>query len=439
MEEADLSFCSSFQTRFSYLDSDSEDSAESCIGGEKMKYDFDTIVERRGTHCIKWDREECVNDPKLLPLYVADMDFQTAPCIREALMKAAGHGVYGYTMVWDGYRKAVADWMDRRHDLRIEKEWILTFPGIVPAIKLAVRTFTRPEDQILIFKPVYYPFDLSIESNGRKVVECVLDEKDGVYTISFDRLEQILKENDIRMLIFCNPHNPIGRVWTKEELKRLGKLCLKYHVFVFSDEIHMDFEYGDHRFVSMLSAVPELAGQMIVATAPSKTFNLAGLSVSNLIIADHTIYEKLKNEMDQSGISVPNMFGLTACEAAYTQGEDWLDELLVYIEGNFEFMQDWFASNLPQVKMRKPEGLYLAWADFRDLFDDPDELENFMLKEAHVWLDEGYIFGTGGEGFERFNCACPRSVLKEALERIETAWNDRQKSAQSVSTEKDRD
>lgn len=390
-----------------------------------MKFDFDQCTERRGTHSFKWDSEQMKQDPQLLPLFVADMDFKTAPCVIEALQECVDHGIFGYTQVWDEYYEALTGWMKRRHDWDIEKEWILPFPGIVPAIKLAIRVFTKPDDEILVFKPVYYPFDKSIEMNHRSMVEFQLDEANGEYSIDFEKLEKLLQEKNIKMLIFCNPHNPIGRVWRRDELEQLGKLCLKYGVFVFSDEIHMDFTYGNHPFIPMLAACPELKKQIIAATAPSKTFNLAGLSVSNLIIPEHHNFELLKAEMDASGISSPNVFGLRAAEAAYSHGDEWLDELLSYLEGNFDFMRDWFAANMPQITMKKPEGLYLAWVDFRNLGLDENELEDFMLHEAHVWLDEGYIFGHGGEGYERFNCACPRSVLEETLNRIKTAWDKR--------------
>jgi len=397
-------------------------------GGIDMVFDFDRTINRRGTHCFKWDSQPMNDDPELLPLFVADMDFQTAPCIQQALAKTVEHGVYGYTSDWDGYKDAVISWMKNRHGWDIEKEWILPFPGIVPAIKAAVRTFTKPGDEILIFKPVYYPFDASIRDNDRTIVEFALDEQDGFYSIDFEKLEDLLKKSDIKMVVFCNPHNPIGRVWTKEELKKLGDLCLKYNILFFSDEIHMDFEYGDHKFVAMLDACPELKEQFISATAPSKSFNLAGLIVSNLIIPSECTYKQLKKEMDNSGIMAPNLFGLVAAEVAYKDGAEWLDALLAYIEGNFDFMKSWFEENMPEVKMRKPEGLYLAWADFRGLGLSDEELEDFMLHEAHLWLDEGYIFGTDGSGWERFNCACPRSIIETSLNRIKDAWQKRQEA-----------
>lgn len=390
-------------------------------------FDFDTIYDRRNTHSYKWDSKPMQEDSQLLPLFVADMDFQTAPAVKDALVKLAQTGIYGYTFVWPEYYEAVQQWMKIRHNMNIETDWIVPYPGIVPAIKHAVQLFTKPGDEILIFKPVYYPFDSSIKDNGRTLVEFVLTENDGKYSINFEELDTFLSMNKVKMIIFCSPHNPIGKVWSIEELQSLGTLAKKYNIFVVSDEIHMDFTWKNKPFISFLEACPELHSQTLVATAPSKTFNLAGLDASNLIIPDEKIRIDWKSSMDRDGINFPNMFGLYATEAAYLHGGEWLDALLKYIDQNYNFMKDWFEKKLPIVKFQKPEGLYLAWADFKGLGMNKEELEEFMLKKAHVWLDEGYIFGTGGEGFERFNCACPRPILEEALERILTAWNEKQK------------
>lgn len=397
------------------------------------KFDFDTVHDRRGTHSFKWDAQPMKDDPNLLPLFVADMDFETAPAVREALQHLVKHGIYGYTMLWDEYLEAVAQWMKKRHGMDVETEWIVPFPGVVPAIKHAIRTFTEPGDGILVFKPVYYPFDSSVKDNGRRLVEFPLREKDGEYSIDFQALEEFLKEHSVKMIIFCSPHNPVGKVWSEKEITSLARLAREYGILVVSDEIHMDFSGPDKPFVSFLTAAPELKDQLIVATAPSKTFNLAGLQTSNILIENEELRTRWKKEMADAGLSTPNLFGLGAAEAAYRHGEEWLDALLAYIDANFDFMKDWFAANMPEVKMRKPEGLYLAWADFRPLGLSARELEDFMLKEAHVWLDEGYIFGSGGEGFERFNCACPRSILEESLNRIGTAWKKRTEKLSSVS------
>lgn len=396
------------------------------MDSQNKAFDFDTLYDRHGSHSYKWDSKPIQEDPTLLPLFVADMDFQTAPAVRDALVNLAKTGIYGYTFVWPEYFEAVQHWMNTRHHMDIETDWIVPYPGIVPAIKHAVRLYTKPGDEILIFKPVYYPFDSSIKDNGRTLVEFELTQKNGEYSIDFEALDTFLSISQVKMIIFCSPHNPIGKVWSLEELQKLGTLAKKHDLFVVSDEIHMDFTWKDKPFISFLEACPDLHAQSIVATAPSKTFNLAGLDASNVLIPDESLRTAWKKEMERAGINSPNMFGLYATEAAYLHGAEWLDALLEYIDQNYTFMKDWFEKKMPIVKFRKPEGLYLAWADFRGLGLDKDELENFMLKKAHVWLDEGYIFGTGGEGFERFNCACPRSVLEDALERILKAWNEKQ-------------
>lgn len=395
------------------------------------KYDFDRVIDRKNTNCFKWDARPCQEDPELLPLFVADMDFETVPEVKEALTDRIAHGVFGYSIVPDSYYEAVQRWMKRRHDWEIEKEWIVPFPGIVPALKAIVRTFTKPEDEILVFKPVYYPFDFSIQDNGRKLVQFPLTlTEEGRYEIDFEKLEELLEKSEIRMLIMCSPHNPVGRIWSEEELKKLAELAEKYDFMIVSDEIHMDFEYPGSRFIPFEKAVPHIHDRLISATAPSKTFNLAALQTSNLVIPDEKLRDQFVAEMKNAGISDPALLGLIACKTAYEKGEDWLNELIAYLQGNLDFMKNWFSENLPQVRVIEPDGLYLVWADFRALGMDEKELEEFMLKDAHVWLDEGYIFGTGGEGFERFNIACPRSTLEEALNRIGEAWKKREEKTE---------
>lgn len=388
-------------------------------------YDFDQVIERRGSSCVKWDGSHCQNDPNMVALWVADMDFQVLPEIRQALAKQVEHGIFGYGMEPDGYRKSIQGWMKRRHDWDIEQEWILSAPGIVPAIKSIIQCFTNPKDEILIFSPVYYPFLDSIEKNGRTPVQFRLSETEGHYTIDFDALADCLNQHDVRMIIFCAPHNPIGRIWTEEELKKLGALCKEHEILMVSDEIHMDLAYPGHHHIPYLKANPDLTDSTIVCTAPSKTFNIAGLSVSNLMIPNHELREKLKAFRDAAGCTSANMMGYAACQAAYEHGDKWVDELMEYLDGNKEFVRTWLADNLPAVKLIEPEGLYLLWLDFRGLGMNEKELEEMMLKEAHVWLDEGYIFGPGGEGFERINIACPRSLLERALEQIKGAVDAR--------------
>ena len=383
-------------------------------------YDFDKVIERKGTNSIKYDREKA-QDPRIIPMWVADMDFETLPEIKEALVKRAQHGVFGYASPTSDYYQAVINWMATRHQLHIDQEWIVTTSGVVGALKLAVSALTEKNDHVMIMKPVYYPFDISIKVNQRQVVECPLVFKEDHYECDFDVFEKQIVDHDVKMFILCNPHNPIGKVWTQDELYQMGQICLKHHVYVVSDEIHMDFIYPGHQHVSFYNVDPSFSDFSIICTAPSKTFNLAALQTSNIIIKDEKMREKFKQEKDKTGMSDPNIFGLDACQAAYTYGAQWVDELVEYLSGNIQYMQDFFKERLPQLKVIAPEGLYLVWVDMRSLGMNKEELEKFMLEKAFLWLDEGYIFGTGGEGFERFNVACPRSVLKRALEQLEKA------------------
>lgn len=390
-------------------------------------YDFDKVIERRGTNSAKFDGEKA-QIPGMLPMWVADMDFETLPEVKEALKKRVEHGIYGYSFPKDSYYQAVINWMKERHDFDVKKEWIVLTPGIVTALKLAVKAFSNEGDNIMIMKPVYYPFDSSIKYNHRHVIECPLNF-DGEYICDFDLFEKQIVEHDVKMFILCNPHNPIGRVWKKEELYKIGMICKKHHVIVVSDEIHMDFVYGDHKHVAFYNVDESFKDFSIVCTAPSKTFNLAALQTSNIIIANEELKEKYVTVKSACGVNDPNVFGLDACEAAYTYGHQWVDELLVYLQGNIDYMIDFFKQNLPQIKVIKPEGLYLVWVDMRALGLNDEELEQFMLDKAKLWLDEGYIFGTGGSGFERFNVACPRSTLEKALNQLKGAIDETFKTA----------
>lgn len=383
-------------------------------------YDFDKVIERRQTNSIKYDREKAQN-PKVIPMWVADMDFETLPEVKEALVKRAQHGIFGYAAPTERYYQSVINWMKERHDFLIEKDWIVPTPGIVTALKLAVRAYTKPNDKIMIMKPVYYPFDASIKLNGREVVECPLIFDEQQYTCDFELFEQQIIQNDVKMFILCNPHNPIGRVWTKDELYQMGKICQKHHVYVISDEIHMDFTYGQYQHVAFYNVDEAFKDFTVICTAPSKTFNLAALQTSNIVIANEEMRKLFVDEKAASGVNDPNIFGLDACEAAYTYGHQWVDELLAYLQGNIDYMKEFFATHLPDIKVVDPQGLYLVWVDMRSLHMNNEELEDLMLNKAYLWLDEGYIFGTGGDGFERFNVACPRSVLTLALEQLEAA------------------
>jgi Bifunctional PLP-dependent enzyme with beta-cystathionase and maltose regulon repressor activities len=383
-------------------------------------YNFDKIIERKGTNSIKYDREN-IEDSQLIPMWVADMDFETLPEVKDALIKRAEHGVFGYAAVTDEYYQSVMNWLKDRHDFLVEKDWIITTPGVVTALKLAVRAYTQENDNILILKPVYYPFDASIELNNRNVIECPMVFKNNRYSCDFDLFEKCIIDNDVKLFILCNPHNPIGKVWSQDDLYKMGMICKKHNVIIVSDEIHMDFVYEGYKHYPMYNIDESFKDFTIICTAPSKTFNLAALQTSNIIIASEKLRQMFIDEKSKSGVNDPNIFGMEACKAAYTYGSKWVDELIDYLAGNIQYMKDFFEQYLPDIKVIEPEGLYLVWVDFRSLNMNHEELEEFMLKKAHLWLDEGYIFGTGGSGFERFNVATPRSVLQKALEQLRDA------------------
>lgn len=383
-------------------------------------YNFDKIIERKGTNSIKYDREN-IEDSQLIPMWVADMDFETLPEVKDALIKRAEHGVFGYAAVTDEYYQSVMNWLKDRHDFLVEKDWIITTPGVVTALKLAVRAYTQENDNILILKPVYYPFDASIELNNRNVIECPMVFKNNRYSCDFDLFEKCIIDNDVKLFILCNPHNPIGKVWSQDDLYKMGMVCKKHNVIIVSDEIHMDFVYEGYKHYPMYNIDESFKDFTIICTAPSKTFNLAALQTSNIIIASEKLRQMFIDEKSKSGVNDPNIFGMEACKAAYTYGSKWVDELIDYLAGNIQYMKDFFEQYLPDIKVIEPEGLYLVWVDFRSLNMNHEELEEFMLKKAHLWLDEGYIFGTGGSGFERFNVATPRSVLQKALEQLRDA------------------
>lgn len=388
-------------------------------------YDFDKVVDRKGTNCNKYDDEKVYNDPLMIPLWVADMDFEALPEIKKALQKIVDQSIYGYTNIKESYFEAVKLWMKNRHSFEIKKEWIVPTQGVITGLRLAIQTFTEVGDNILIMKPVYYPFDRSINITDRNIVECPLILKDNHYECDFGLFEKKIVENNVKMFILCNPHNPVGRVWTREELKIMGDICKKYNVYVASDEIHMDFVHPGYKHVPFFEVDESFKEISLICTSPSKTFNIAGIQVANIIIANDKIRERFEKLKRMSGIGTPNMFALAACEAAYTFGNQWVDELNFYIYENLKYMKKFVENNIKNIKVVNSEGLYLVWVDMRELEMDNSQLEEFMLKDAHLWLDEGYVFGTGGDGFERFNIACPRIVLKRALEQLEHAIKKR--------------
>ncbi len=384
-----------------------------------MKYDFDKVTDRRGTNSLKYDFAVERGKPKgILPLWVADMDFPVAEEITQGLKRAVNHGIYGYSEAKDSYFQAVADWMSRYHGWEVQKEWLVKTPGVVFAIAAAIRAFTKEGDGVLIQNPVYYPFREVIEDNDRRLVDNTLVEENGGYTMDLEDFERKILENRVKLFILCNPHNPVGRVWTREELSAVAEICLKHGVLVISDEIHHDFVYPGYEHTVFATIDDRLKDVTITCTSPSKTFNLAGLQVSNIFIANEALRKQFCKEIARTGYSQLNTLGLVACECAYRGGGEWLAELKQYLKGNLEYVREYLKEKLPKVHIVEPEGTYLLWLDFRELGLSGRELENLIVNQAGLWLDAGNIFGACGEGFERVNIACPRAILKEALDRL---------------------
>ncbi|MCI8521602.1 MAG: pyridoxal phosphate-dependent aminotransferase [Lachnospiraceae bacterium] len=384
---------------------------------------FDKVVERRGTGCLKYDFVKQWGMPEdVLPLWVADMDFETSSYVVDALAERLRHGVFGYTESGEEYFEAVKGWMARHHDWEIQRDWLVKTPGVVFALAMAVRAYTNPGDAVLIQQPVYYPFSEVVRDNGRRLISNTLYlGDDNRYHIDFEDFERKLVEEKIKLFILCSPHNPVGRVWTREELCRLGDLCVKHNVTVVSDEIHADFVFqGKHQVFANLKK--EYESVSIICTAPSKTFNLAGLVMSNIFIPDAELRKRFRGQMDAAGISQLGVMGLTACEAAYSQGEEWYQAMLKYVKDNIDFISQYVKDNLPGVRMVEHEGTYLVWLDFRGIGLDEKTLEHKIVHEAKLWLDSGTMFGEGGSGFQRVNAACSRKTLTEALDRIKAAF-----------------
>lgn len=379
-----------------------------------MKYDFDKLIGRRNTNSVKWD----LGAEDVIPMWVADMDFEVLDVITNEIMKRAKHPIYGYTTPDDEYYNSIIKWWKERYNYCINKEWINYSPGVVPAVNMLIRAFTNPGDRVLLQTPVYHPFYEAVKNNGCELIENPLRLIDNKYYMNFEDLEQKLKEFSVKVMVLCSPHNPIGRVWTREELHKLGELCLKYGVIVISDEIHCDLVYKEYNHIPFPSINDEFASICALCTAPSKTFNIAGLQVSSIIIPNEVLRKKFSHVLDSDGLMGPNIFGIIALKAAYNNGEEWLNQLIDYVKGNLEYLIDFIKENIPQIKVIKPEGTYLVWLDCREFKMSPKELHEFFLKKAKVWFDEGYIFGNCGEGFERVNIACPRSILQEGLNRI---------------------
>lgn len=385
------------------------------------KIDFDQVIDRRGTDCLKYDFAVRRGRPAdVLPLWVADMDFAVPQEVICALEKRVQHGIFGYSECGDSYFEALSGWMRTHHGYEVRQDWLVKTPGVVFALAMAVRALTKEGDAVLIQQPVYYPFGEVIKDNGRVPVDSPLVLDAGHYRMDFEDLEKKIKEQHVRLMLLCSPHNPVGRVWTEEELRTLAEICLRYGVWIVSDEIHADFVFeGRHHMLASLGE--ELEQRTITCTSASKTFNLAGLQTANIFIPNPRVRRLFQKEIAAAGYSQLNALGLVATEAAYRYGGPWYEQLLVYLRKNLAFLENFVEKHLPGVQVIRPEGTYLVWMDFRGLGLTEPELEHFIVKEAKLWLDAGAVFGAAGEGFERINIACPRSTLRQALEQLAQA------------------
>lgn len=382
--------------------------------------DFDTVVNRKNTKCLKYDFAKKRGMPEdILPMWVADMDFKTSSYVEDAIAEWARHGIFGYSEAQTPYFETIRDWMKEHHGWEPQENWLIKTPGVVFALAMAVRAYTQPGDAVLIQQPIYYTFTEMIEENGRKAVSSDLyPDENGRYHIDFEDFEKKIREENISLCLICSPHNPVGRVWTEEELTRLGDICVRYGMTVVSDEIHHDFIFrGRHHVFAGLKK--EYEDISVICTSPSKTFNLAGMTLSNIFIPNGNLRKKFRNEVNAAGISQLGIMGLVTCEAAYSKGEEWYRAVTSYIRDNIAFTEKYVREHLPGVKMMEHEATYLVWLDFRGLGLEPEELDRRIIRQAGLWLDSGKIFGMNGRGFQRINVACPRSVLAEALHRLE--------------------
>ncbi len=384
-----------------------------------MNFDFDKITDRSNTFAEKYDLAKERNKPSdAISLWVADMDWPVAPAITDALKKRCEHGIFGYSWPDDRYYDALKKWFSERHNFEIKKEWVVNTPGVVFALCTAIKAFTNEGDAVLIQRPVYYPFSNSIRSLNRRLVNSPLIYKDGTYSIDFEDFEKRIVKENVKLFILCSPHNPGGRVWKREELERLSKICLKHNVIVVSDEIHCDITFEENTHTVFASLSEEAAQNTVVCTAPSKTFNLAGLQFSNIIIANEKLRKEFCLQIDKTGYDEPNVAGIEAATAAYSNGGEWFDQAKAYIWQNILFAEQYIQQNCPKIKVCKPHGTYLLWLDFK-AFDLTDrQIEDKILNKAKVWLDSGSMFGLEGEKFQRINCATPRKILEAALKAI---------------------
>ncbi|MDD4413793.1 MAG: pyridoxal phosphate-dependent aminotransferase [Oscillospiraceae bacterium] len=376
-----------------------------------MRYDFNEMIPRRGTNSYKWDSSP---DAEVLPMWVADMDFRTASPIIEALERRASQGIFGYTKVPETYYNAVINWFGRKHGFEIEQEWILFTSGVVPALSAVIKALTKPGDKVIVQGPVYNCFFSSIRNDECEMVSNDLIYQDGKYTIDFNDLETKAADPTVKIMLLCSPHNPVGRVWTRKELERIGEICYRNNVIVVSDEIHCDLLYPGHVHIPFASLGGEFLNRSVTLTAPSKTFNLAGIQIANIIAADADIRQKINKALNVNEVCEINVFAIEALIAAYNEGEDWLEQLKVYLYDNFKYLKEFFAEHFPNIAVLPLEATYLVWVDCRSLGQSSTEIRK-LLEQGKLWINEGTLYGKAGEGFIRFNIACPRKRLSAGL------------------------
>lgn len=379
---------------------------------------FDQIKNRKNTNSYKWDQSiKLFGNDDILPLWVADMDFESPPAVKKALQERVEHGIYGYTFKTDEYHKAIIHWFQRRHGWQLQADWLTDSPGVVTSLSLAVDLFSEPGSEVILQSPVYYPFYDVIKNNGRKVVKNPLILRNQRYEMDYDHLESLMK-NGARLLLLCNPHNPGGRVWEREELLRLGELCLQYGVTVISDEIHCDLVMPGHRYTPFASLSPEIADITLTCLAPTKTFNMPGLQISFIAASNRRMKQLFDKRIKTLSLHMSGYFAQAALCAAYNEGEEWLDGLIAYVQENANYTISYLEQHLPEVKVSPLEGTYLLWIDCRELGLSVDGLKKLMYEEARVAFNEGSSYGSEGAGFLRINLACPRSILAKALEQF---------------------
>jgi len=390
-------------------------------GDYYMKYDFDTVIDRRDSGSVKWDlADKLFQEKNILPMWVADMDFRSPPQVIDAMKRTAERGFFGYTFATSSYYDSIIDWMKTHHRWDIQADWVVQTPGVVSAIDMLVQTFTEPGDKIIVHTPAYYPFFNAINNNNRRILRSPLKLKDGLYRMDTKALEKNI-DSYTKMIILCSPHNPVGRVWEEAELREIGELCFRHNILVISDEIHADIVYPGNSHIPFATLGSEFASRSITCTAASKTFNLPGLKTSNIIISNTELRDLFRQTLINNGCSSTGMFGVAATEAAYRYGGEWLEQLLAYLWANIEYTSNYLSERIPGARVIQSQGTYLLWLDLRNIGIKQSDIHDIIIKEAKVGVQAGTLFGSKEEGFERMNIACPRALLTEALQRIERA------------------